>query len=125
VAHDWRYRIEVALSEFEIRQIELAVAGFMSRRRPPAHIRSELDFGYRITGQSLELFEVRPRWDNPSVKIESAIAKATYVKRTDTWKVYWQRADLKWHRYDPVPEVDSIEDFLLLVEIDEYACFFG
>ena len=115
----------MSLSELEIQRIKRAVAGFMDRRRPPAQVRAELDFGYRITGQSLELFEIRPRWDSPSEKIESAIAKTTCVKRTDTWKVYWQRADLKWHRYDPVPEVDSVEDFLAVVEADEYACFFG
>jgi len=115
----------MALSEFEIKQIERAVAGFMARCRPPAHIRPQLDFGYRITGQSLELFEIRPRWDDPTDTIEPAIAKATFVKRAGNWKVYWQRADLKWHRYDPVPEVDSVEAFLALVEEDEYACFFG
>ena len=113
------------LSEFETKQIERAVAGFMDRRRPPPQIRSEVDFGYRIAGQSLELFEIRPGWDDPSEAIESAIAKATYVKRTGTWKVYWQRADLKWHRYDPDPEVDSVEEFLALIEADKYACFFG
>ena len=115
----------MAFSQRQTTQIERAVAGFMTRRRPPIHIRSELDLGYRITGQSLELFEIRPRWDSPSEKIEQAIAKATYVKRTDTWKVYWQRADLKWHRYRPAPEAASVEDFLVLVETDEYACFFG
>ena len=35
------------------------------------------------------------------------------------------RADLKWHRYEPLPEVDAIEDFLLTVEEDDHACFFG
>lgn len=115
----------MALSELEIKRIEKAVEGFMDRRRPPPHIRPQLDFGYRIAGQSLELFEIRPRWDDPSETIEPAIAKATYVKRTGTWKVYWQRADLKWHRYDPDPEVDSVEEFLAVVEDDDYACFFG
>ena len=115
----------MALSEHEVKQIERAVAGFMERRRPPEHIRPELDFGYRVTGQSLELFEVRPTWDKPAEKMEHAIAKATYVKRTGTWKIYWQRADLKWHRYEPYPEARSAEVFLAVVEEDEYACFFG
>ncbi len=115
----------MALSEFEVKQIERAVAGFMERRRPPEHIRPELDFGYRVTGQSLELFEVRPRWNKPSEKMEHAIAKATYVKRSETWKVYWQRADLRWHRYEPYPEAKSAEEFLSVVEEDKYACFFG
>ena len=53
------------------------------------------------------------------------MAKATYVRSQNIWKVYWQRADLKWHSYDPDPEVDSIEDFLSVVDADKYACFFG
>jgi hypothetical protein len=35
------------------------------------------------------------------------------------------RADLKWHVYDPAPEAASIEEFLAVVDKDEYACFFG
>jgi uncharacterized protein Usg len=47
------------------------------------------------------------------------------VKAQDVWRVFWQRADLKWHRYDPAPEVPSLEDFLQLVQEDKHACFFG
>lgn len=115
----------MALSEFELKQIERAVAGFMKRRRPPGHVRAKVDFGYRMTGQSLELFEVRPRWDKPAEKMEHAIAKATYVKRSGTWKIYWQRADLKWHRYEPCPEAKSADEFLVVVEEDQHGCFFG
>ena len=115
----------MALSEIEIKRIERAVAGFMDRKRPPPHIRPKLDLQYRIEGQSLELFEVRLFWADSSQTIETAVAKATYVKRTGRWKIYWQRADLKWHRYDPDPEVESIEDVLVVVEADQYACFFG
>lgn len=47
------------------------------------------------------------------------------MKSRDTWLVYWQRADLKWHKYDPMPEVGTVDRFLRLVDNDEYACFFG
>lgn len=57
--------------------------------------------------------------------MESPVAKATYVKAQKIWKVYWQRADLKWHRYDPDPEVKKIEEFLVVVEKDEFGCFYG
>lgn len=39
--------------------------------------------------------------------------------------VYWMRADLEWHPYDPVPAVGTIETFLMLVEEDKHCCFFG
>ena len=92
----------MALSEFESKQVERAVSRFMEMRRPPPHIRPELDLGYRLSGQSVEIFEIRP-----------------------VWKVYWMRADLKWHSYGPVPTVGDIEKFLELVENDKHACFFG
>ncbi|MGB5584490.1 MAG: DUF3024 domain-containing protein [Gammaproteobacteria bacterium] len=115
----------MALSEFETKKIEKEVGAFVESRRPPPYMREELDLGYRIKGQSVEIFEIRPLWRHPGEKIEEAVAKATYAKTRKVWKVYWQRADLKWHRYDPVPEVDNLQDFLDLLDRDEYACFFG
>ncbi len=47
------------------------------------------------------------------------------MKRHNVWRIYWQRADLKWHRYDPTPEADSIEEVLAIAERDEYGCFYG
>jgi hypothetical protein len=53
------------------------------------------------------------------------VIKATFVKRSGTWKMYWKRADLKWHRYEPEPEVETLEEVLAIAERDEYGCFFG
>lgn len=104
---------------------EKKVCAYIEKRRPPAHIRDELDLGFRIKGQSIEIFEIRPLWREPEKKIEEPVAKATYVKTSKVWKIYWQRADLRWHRYDPNPEVDTLEEFLVVVDRDEYGCFFG
>ena len=115
----------MAFSEFELKRYEKAVKGFIERNRPPAHIRKELDIGFRQEGQSVEIFEIRPRWDNPKERIEYSVAKATYVKTQGIWKIFWQRADLKWHTYTPHPKAKSIEEFLDIVEADTHACFFG
>lgn len=115
----------MALSEFEIKRIQKVVGQYIEKHRPPVEIRNEVDLSFRISGQSVEIFEIRPLWNNPIEKIEEPVAKATYVKSQKIWKVYWQRADLKWHRYEPDPEVNSIEEFISLVENDEYACFYG
>jgi hypothetical protein len=101
------------------------VKKFLEARRPPPHVRGQLDFGYRIEGQSVELFEIRPEWRNPEKKTKIPFAKATYVKKEKHWKIYWQRQDLKWHLYQPMPEVQFFEDFLALVSEDAHACFFG
>ena len=115
----------MAISEFEEKRCERELQKFMDVRRPPAHIRNEVDLRYRIKNQSVEIFEVRPEWRNPENKIEIPIAKTTYVKAQKHWKIYWQRQDLKWHSYQPVPTVDLFEEFLAVVHEDANACFFG
>ena len=121
-----RSRLSVALSELEAARVRKAVGGFVERRRPPPHIRPKLDLGFRVSGQSVELFEVRPVWRGaPGEKQEQPFAKATYVRTRGRWRVFWQRRDLKWHGYEPAPEVATIEEFVALVHEDRYACFFG
>ena len=115
----------MTVSEFERKRIEKTMDAYLERTRPPVHIRDELDIAYRIENQSVELFEIRPAFQKPDQKIEHAIAKATYVKRAKEWRLYWMRADLKWHRYEPVPEVSSLEQFLKIIEEDAHGCFYG
>ncbi len=116
----------MALSEFEIRRAEKLVGAFVERRRPPVYVRPKLDFAFRIEGQSVVLFEVRPRWRGEPVEMmEQPCAKATYVKARGIWRIYWMRADLKWHAYPPCPETRDLEIFLRLVDEDAHHCFFG
>jgi hypothetical protein len=116
----------MALSEIEVARVKKALEAFMQIRRPPLHIRAKLDLGYRISGQSVEIFEIRPAWRGlPLERHESAVAKATFVRSQNVWRVFWQRRDLKWHGYGPASEVKSIEDFLTIVAEDAHACFFG
>ena len=115
----------MAVSEFEIKRMEKVMEAYLEKIRPPVHIRNELDIAYRIENQSVELFEIRPAFQKPDQKIEHAIAKATYVKRAKEWQLYWMRADFKWHRYEPAPEVSCLEEFLQIIEQDANGCFFG
>ena len=115
----------MALSEFERKRCERIIGAFINARRPAPHIRDKLDLGFRVADQSVEIFEIRPQWNRPAVKHEQAVAKATYVKKEAVWRVYWQRRDLKWHRYDPSPIVESLEAFVQLVNKDDHGCFWG
>jgi hypothetical protein len=115
----------MAISEFETRRVEKLASEYVALHRPPAHVRSELDLGYRISDQSLELFEIRPRWDNPKEIMQQSFAKTTFIKKSKTWKIYWMRQDLKWHGYEPSLEVASLEEFLAIVSEDAHACFRG
>lgn len=115
----------MAFNDIERKRTEKLVGAFVERRRPPPHIRPKLDLGFRVKGQSVEIFEIRPVWRAPEQKMEHAVARATFVRTKRVWKVFWQRADLKWNAYLPAPKVDSLEAFLALVDTDEHACFFG
>ena len=115
----------MVFSEHESFRYEKSVKAFVERRRPPPHIRPELDLGYRLKNQSVVIFEVRPAFRQPGRIIEHSVAKATYVKTRKHWRVFWQRADLKWHRYDPLRTVRTIDEFIAEVDRDPYGCFFG
>jgi hypothetical protein len=115
----------VAWNELEIKRNENILNKFIERRRPPAEIRDQVDLGYRIANYSIEIFEVRPSFSNKNVKTEIPVAKATYVSSGNTWKIYWKRADLKWHSYEPHPHAKSLEEWLTVVDEDEYSCFWG
>ena len=114
----------MAFSETEAKLYEELVRAFVERRRPPENIRDEVDIGFRIDGQSVEIFEIRPAFFKPSVKMEIPVAKTTYVRTQGVWKVFWQRRDLKWHAYDP-SEVRTLKKFLELVDEDAMCCFWG
>jgi hypothetical protein len=98
---------------------------FIEKRRPPKEIRDKVDLGYKLEGEVVRIFEIRPNFQNPAEKIESPIARAKYVKSRLVWKVYWMRADLNWHPYDPQREVSNLAAFLELVDHDDYGCFWG
>jgi hypothetical protein len=115
----------MAVSEFEIKRIERELKKFLEKRRPPADIRNEVDLNYRMEGQSIIIFETRPNWRDPNIIVEMPIAKTTYVKTKNIWKIFWQRADMKWHSYQPAPIVKSIEEFTQVVDQDLHHCFFG
>lgn len=115
----------MTFNDLDIKRIENAMATFLAKRRPPPHIRPELDIGYRLNGQSIEIFEIRPQWDNPAIIREHPFAKATYVRTQNLWKVFWKRSDLKWRGYEPAATVKSIDEFLAAVDADQYCCFFG
>lgn len=116
----------MAFTEFEQKRNSQLVGKYVQSRRPAPHIRPELDFGFRFSGQSFVIFEIRPVWrGEPGAFMEHPVAKATYVKSRKVWKLYWQRADLKWHRYDPEGTADTLEEVLAIVDRDQYGCFYG
>ena len=114
----------MAFEEFEQALIEVKMDQYLETVRPPLNIRPELDLGYRIENQSVTLLEIRPHYKTGE-RMEAGYAKATFSKVDKAWKIYWHRADGKWHRYAPMPSLSRIEDFMKLLDEDKNACFKG
>ena len=115
----------MSLNQFEENYINLEIGEFIEKRRPPVHLRQQVDLSYEIDTQSIIIFELRERWDDPTQKTKSYIAKATVVKTTKTWKIYWFRSDGKWYSYEPNPEVTKLKSFIKELEEDNSHCFWG
>ena len=112
----------MAFSEIELARIQNTMDSYIQRIRPKPEIRSQLDISYKVVDQSLEIFEIRP--DMNGKIMQSPIAKTTFVRTDRTWKIFWMRADLKWHGYE-TKSVRTLEEFIAIVEKDEYCCFWG
>ncbi len=113
----------MAISEFEIFKVEKSAKHFCTERNksyPP----DQLYIDYRLEDQSLFIFEVRPKWDDPKTKIEIMVAKLTYIKKEKMWKLYWQRQNQKWKLFEEGTNKD-LEVLLTEVWNDSYSCFWG
>lgn len=115
----------MAFTEFEAAQVEVKVKAYLDEKRPPVDLRNQVDLGFRMEDRAVEIFEIRPSLRDSSEKVEEPVARAVYVKRAGEWRVYWQRADQKWHLYEPTSRVSSIDEFLALIEEDKHGCFWG
>jgi hypothetical protein len=115
----------MAFTTRQTADIESSMAEFMTKRRPPEEIRDRLDLAWRIEGQSVVIYSIRPLWRDETRKIEEPAAKATYVRTTNRWKIYWMRADMKWHSYPLLPEAVFFDEFLAEVMEDSACCFWG
>ncbi|MGQ7869403.1 DUF3024 domain-containing protein [Sunxiuqinia sp. sy24] len=108
-----------------INLLEAQIEKFVEGLRPPPDMRDQLDVGFHFESNTLELFEIRPRWDQPEELMNTPFAKAKFIKSRAVWRIFWMRANGKWESYSPMPEVKDLAELFDVIEKDEYACFFG
>jgi len=114
----------MAFSESELKLIENTV-GKMCQRRSPEHLRDEVRITYKVINHSVEVYEQRPRWNNPEEWTSTPVAKFLYTRTTKKWKLYWMRQNLKWYLYEPLPESTTVEKLVAEVDKDPNGAFFG
>lgn len=115
----------MSFNETDLKKIDKEIKAFVEKHRTPAEIENGVDISYSVEKESILLFEVSPAWDNPAEKVEVPIAKATFVKESNTWKIFRQKSDDKWHKCEQMPEVKSFGEFLTVVEEDKHGYFWG
>jgi hypothetical protein len=115
----------MAIPDPQLRACLKAVGEFLEKRRPPLHIRDRLDLRADITGSEAVIFEVRPPFLDRKQTVEHPVAKVKWIGTRKVWRLFWMRADLKWHSYDPRPEATDIETLFSEVDRDPHGCFFG
>ena len=115
---------KVAFTEIEIHKIRKLV-GTLCQKRSPEHIRDKLRCEYRIQNQEVIIFEVRPRWNNPSEETWAPFAKLKFIRSKNHWRLFWQRADMKWHKYGPLDSSRSLAELVAEIDADTHGCFFG
>lgn len=115
----------MAFSEFE-RTVNLkSLRWFLDVSRPPEEIRPELDIGYAVIGQTVDVFEIRPDWKDKTTTRHTPVARIKFVRTKAHWILYWMRADLKWHSYKPDDIHCTLLSALKTVNADADGCFFG
>ncbi len=116
----------MTISEFEKKRFSHIIENYLKALKPPAHLPVDIKIDYRLTNQSIEIFQIRPVYKGESGETyEFPFIKTTYVKSKKIWKIFWMKRDLKWHSYEPDPEVNNLEEFIAVLEKDEYGCFYG
>lgn len=114
----------MAFTDIELQKIKNMVGG-LCKEKTPAHLRDELRFEYEIEKQSVVIFEVRPVWNDPSKFTRMPLAKLTYVRSENLWKLYWKRANEKWVGYDPNGSDKELGNLVAEIDKDSSGCFFG
>ena len=109
----------------QLKQCLGAVGAFLQKLRPPPEIRDKLDYHANITGCELVLIAVRPSFQDKIRTTEHPIARAKWVATRKRWRLYWMRADMKWHSYEPMPEAATMAAVLSEIRRDPHCCFFG
>lgn len=115
----------MAFNVLEVQRIGKAVDAFVAKKKIELAESGETGLVFKIEGRSVIISEVLADVYDAAKYIEMPVAKAVYVKLSGKWKIYWMDRSLRWKSYHPEPAVDRIEDFIKILDDDDFAYFWG
>jgi hypothetical protein len=115
------FEVFVEISEFEIFKVEKAAKRFCENKSFPPEL---LYIDYKMEDQTLYFLEIRPKWNDPTKKTETLVAKFMYIKKNKVWKLYWPRQNSKWKQYEPNGVNQHLEPLFKILSEDLTGCFY-
>jgi hypothetical protein len=113
----------MAFSELDLARIDKVVGEFCRKRVPP-HMKSKIDFVYEVVGQTVVIYEKRPHWQEAGRVTRSHVAKFSYTRSSNIWRLYWMRGNGKLLLYEG-GESRDLAVLMRMVDEDRHGCFFG
>ena len=111
----------MAFNDIEVAQIKRCMEFFMEKRRPSPFIRDEIDLIYEIQDQPVIIKEIRSVMGRT---IESPIAKITFNRQQNGWKLFAQNRAGKWEgMFNNL--IPTFSDAIKVIEDEDLDCFFG
>ncbi|MBB4080802.1 hypothetical protein GGR28_003437 [Lewinella aquimaris] len=109
------------IKDLDIQKVE----AWLAKKRPPIDIRPQLDYTYRLQRNTFILCEVRPYPMMKDGYRTAPFAKIHYLKRSNIYLIYWQRANGRWLNYEAGNSATTLNDALAIIDEDVHGCFYG
>ena len=101
------------------------IQAWLAHKRRRVEIRPLLDYTYRLKRNTFILCDIRPMMFEKEDYRTSPFAKIHYLKHSDIYLIYWQRANGRWLSYEAGESASSLQEALAIVDQDIYGCFYG
>ncbi|MBU0518061.1 DUF3024 domain-containing protein [bacterium] len=98
------------------RSMDIIFAAYCARRSPE-HLKNKLIISHKIRGNSVTIYERRPRFSKPDEWYEMIVAKFRFDSKTETWTLYYPDKNSRLHKYTEIEPTADIA--VLLEEVDE------
>ena len=99
--------------------------GEFCKNRIPKHLSSKIRYVFKVREDSVVLSEERPWYRDPSEWITAPVVRFLYSHDTNTWSLYWRRANERWSHCDWFEPVARFREALQEVVEDRHGTFFG
>lgn len=91
----------------------------------PEHVKDKVKLEFKIRGNNVTLFELRPAFGKPETWVDISVAQFRYNLKDNEWTLYCADRNSKWHMYIDLEPSENFDDLLQEVEEDPTGIFWG